>query len=418
MMGRISRQSAELHQRFQTVRRVNDLIRRHELKETLLDEVAGMLLDKSIFCGAIVVLENREGKVELVRAVNFRENRSFIQETFLRMYPTVCFELARREEEAVFQSVAEHTCRNCPVLPHMPPIEGSLNGKIVYQDFHYGYLVAFLNREARIQPAITLFTDALKDIGYAVGMWEHETRLKRQILAMEKANRDHLQFFSMLGHELKNPLNGIIGITSLLNDRELDEETRESIDLIQVSSQILLDLLNDILEYNRIEVGQFRLHPRPVNISREMEGFQRIIQERARLKEIQVTFFNKIGDGERLCDWTRLRQVLLNLISNALKFTPSKGNIEVHACAAGNNYLCFSVVDDGVGIDLETHGDLFEPYRQAHGDNSHEAGGLGLGLAICRMIVEKCGGHIRVSSEPGKGATFTFSIEAPPASSN
>lgn len=229
----------------------------------------------------------------------------------------------------------------------------------------------------------------------------------------EKANKAKSEFLANMSHEIRTPMNGIIGMANLLESTELTEKQLEYSGSIKRSAYSLLNIINDILDFSKIEAGKLDLEKIEFNLYTTIEDIINILKIHAKIKNIglnykidpSVTSFVKGDPG-------RLRQILNNLISNAIKFT-DRGSVSLDINLAkdkGDGYitLIFSVTDTGIGIDKNKIENLFEPFTQANSSTTRKYGGTGLGLSISRQIVEMMGGKIKAESEPGKGSVFSF----------
>ncbi|MEW4368332.1 PAS domain S-box protein [Paenibacillus kandeliae] len=237
----------------------------------------------------------------------------------------------------------------------------------------------------------------------------------------ERADRAKSEFLSVMSHELRTPMNGIIGMTGLLADTELDEQQHSYLDIVMNSSETLLQLLNEILDFSKVEAGMLTLEPEPFDIAVMLDHVAELFLLRATEKQnvLTVTIDPSIPDL-LLGDEGRIRQILINLVGNAVKFT-DQGQIAVSVRPLSREegqtscqtdiWLEFAVSDTGIGIAAEQQHLLFQPFSQLHPVWNRKYGGTGLGLSICRKLVELMGGSIDVSSQENQGATFRFVLK-------
>ncbi|MBF0295473.1 MAG: response regulator [Magnetococcales bacterium] len=225
----------------------------------------------------------------------------------------------------------------------------------------------------------------------------------------ESANRSKSFFLASMSHEIRTPIHVISGIGSLLADSRLDERQHEYVATINQACEGLLGLINDILDLSKIEAGQFELEHAPLALRSLFAETVGILALRAKDKNLRLDW--QVDDDVPttiLGDQDRLRQILLNLLGNAIKFTDN-GEIRIHAARKGQELLV-SVTDNGGGIPQERLEIIFSPYVQIDSGQGRKKGGTGLGLTICRQLVEKMGGRIWVESTLGKGSTFQFTL--------
>ncbi len=230
----------------------------------------------------------------------------------------------------------------------------------------------------------------------------------------ESLSRAKSEAIAAMGHEIRTPLTGIVGVAGLLSDSGLRPDQLEYLNAIQSSGESLLVLINDLLDLSRIEAGRMTLEAIPLSFGQVVSQVVELLGDTASRKQIDLHYeIRAAGLGAVVGDPTRLRQVLLNLIGNAIKFT-AKGSVRVTAEATlvdeESVSIRFEVEDTGIGIGEDELADLFRPYSQANTSTSRRYGGTGLGLAICRQLVELMGGEIGVRSTPGSGSVFWFVV--------
>jgi PAS domain S-box-containing protein len=232
----------------------------------------------------------------------------------------------------------------------------------------------------------------------------------------DAANRAKSRFLAMVSHEIRTPLNGILGMTDLLIDTALSPAQTSYVKAVKTSGDTLLSLIGEILDFSKIEAGRLDLDARPFRLATLIEEAVELLAPRAHAKEIEIA--SLVDDrlpAEVVGDGARLRQVLMNLAGNAVKFTETGGVSVTVEPGSAPDTVTFRVRDTGIGIAADAQARIFQEFEQADGGSTRRHGGTGLGLAISQRIVERMGGRITVESAPGAGASFCFTIGLPAA---
>ena len=356
-------------------------------------------------------------------ASQFRDGRT--DETLWRLFKGLG--ALRVEEFPIFaETIRSRTAVvvNEPASARLPEelrqlgLRGFLVVPLVRQDEVLGAM-ALDNEGPRARPVTPLQVDMATTIASQVALvvenasLQEETR--RSLVAAQAANRAKSDFLASVSHEIRTPLNGVIGMSELLLSAELPAAFREPLDVIKTSAHTLRGLIDNVLDLSKIEAGQLSLEQLDFDPAETLRQVARLLALPAREKGIELRLDIAPGaDGRLVGDAARLRQALLNLVGNGIKFT-SEGSVSLQvepverAEAAGRDCaLRFTVQDTGIGITPEAQARLFEPFTQADSSITRRYGGTGLGLAITRRLIELMGGKIDLESTPGQGSTFRF----------
>jgi len=276
--------------------------------------------------------------------------------------------------------------------------------------------------DARLSSAIAAGAEKLRQANEQLELRvrERTQELHRSRDAARAGSEAKSAFVATMSHEIRTPMSAIIGMLELFSYSKLSIDQREMLSAARESSRSLLTLIDDILDFSKIEVGKLEIHPQPCSVARLVDGVNATFEHVASGKGLLLT--RRIDAAlwpAHLIDPSRLRQILTNLVSNAIKFTHTGTvilEVKVREAGEGRQKLCFSVHDSGIGMSTETQRRLFEPFQQGESETSRRYGGTGLGLAISRQLIELMGGTIQVTSTEGLGTRVSVTLAAEQAS--
>jgi PAS domain S-box-containing protein len=328
-------------------------------------------------------------------------------QAYADLYRDIFATIDERDRDGVRESWRRHIEEGAPYRPHYRIARE--DGLEVWVEGVVRYFADAAGRPQRMVGAIRNITDDKVA----------EQRLRDAIAAAEAANLAKSQFLATMSHEIRTPLNGVLGMAQAMDGDELSGVQRTRLKIVRESGQSLLGILNDILDISKIEAGKLDLERAPFDIAAIAESARHAFTAMAESKDIALRLDIAPGaGGYALGDATRVRQILYNLISNALKFT-DRGEVSVKVSRRGAA-VRLEVRDSGIGIAAEDLERLFEKFEQADASTTRRYGGSGLGLAICRQLAELMGGRIAVTSRLGRGTRFVVTLrlpatQAPPA---
>jgi len=321
--------------------------------------------------------------------------------------------VGRRRDELIGHSCHTMICPSgtgaCPITDLGQQIDQSERNVVTVQGEHIPVLktvVPVLRKDRYV--LLESFVD-LRAIKQA------EAQMKRAKESAEAASHAKSEFLANMSHEIRSPMNGVIGMLDLALDTELSAEQRDYLAMAKSSAESLLVVINDILDFSKIEAGKLELESIEFDLRDTLETTMKALAVRAAEKELEINCYVRPGVPDGIMgDPGRLRQVIVNLVGNAIKFTETGGvtlAVESDALAAEAAGLHFSVSDTGIGIPEDKWGAILQPFTQADGSTTRRFGGTGLGLPISRRLVELMGGRLWLESVVGEGSTFHFTAQ-------
>ena len=333
--------------------------------------------------------------------------------------------LSKTEEEVVGREVSE------VVGPEVwadiePRLRAALQGEEVHLErermdrqgkpvWHSGRSVPDINDEGQVVGLYSVFFDITQRAIAEQQLRQREQELLVAKEAAENASRAKSEFLANMSHEIRTPMNGVLGLTELLLETPLDAQQRPFVETVRSSGETLLSIINDILDFSKIEAGKLETESLDFDLYQAVEDVVQLLAPRAHAKHLEIACrIDERLPGAVRGDPYRLRQVLTNLIGNAIKFT-DRGEVLVDVRRKDENFLHFSVRDSGIGIGPETRTRLFKAFAQADSSTTRRFGGTGLGLAISHNLVQLMGGVMGVESATDQGSTFWFTLPLAPA---
>ncbi len=288
------------------------------------------------------------------------------------------------------------------------PIEIGINEVYVGDEQIFVGVVRDITERKKSEERIHKYTDRLE--------WAH-FEMQQARREAERANKAKSMFLANMSHEIRTPLNGVMGMTELLMNTDLKDKQSKYAERIYGSGSLLLTIINDILDFSKIEAGEMKLDPQPGEIKVIVKEIKEMLFAKYNEKGLKFTVsFGKDTPVKLAFDQTRVSQILINLIGNAIKFTENGSIKLVIKNKKSNNKkasILFEVTDTGIGIDPSKIEKIFDKFAQADASTTRKFGGTGLGLAICKQLVSLMGGTIGARSELGKGSTFWFEVTMP-----
>ena len=355
----------------------------------------------------LVIIGSAEGKIEWVNSAFCRVMEYTLEEVVGKDPGTLLSgpDTDAAQSELIRDEIAKGKGTNTEIIHY------SKSGRKYY--LHLEVQVV-RNQAGQVENFIAIENDITSRV-------ETENQLRRAKAEADFASRAKSEFLASMSHEIRTPMNGVIGMTSILMETSLTSEQRDFVNTIRTSGEALLTIINDILDFSKIESGKMELEKAPFELALCVEEALDLFAPTAAAKRLEIGYHVEPDVPPWIVgDVTRLRQIIVNLVNNAIKFTPAGSisiqvrriplDVSVRATPAGRMRLEITVQDTGIGIPQDRIDRLFKAFSQVDSSTTRKYGGTGLGLAICQRLCQLMNGDIRVESTPGKGSTFTVAI--------
>ncbi len=402
-----------------SIRSVDQIITKEKDVFELLTSICKILTDGRGYHNAWICLMDREANINAIRGSGLDQYLKALHLFTKEGNIPHCVKRAFGESGAFFISNPVEECANCPLSNNYQEC-GALISKLEYDNVIYGVISTSIPLEfIDDQEVLELFSETASDIAWALHNLELEASREIAEMAMleskiaaEEANRTKTQFLANMSHELRTPLNSIIGFSQILAMNKYDNLNEKEInyaDNVLKSGEHLLNLINNILDISKVENGKMELYITSFDMIKTINEVIELTVPMATSRNIKLITDFPQTNLFIYADQAKVKDILYNLLSNAIKFTRENGHIWVD-CKCQENNMIINVTDDGIGIAEDKIQSIFEPFKQVDSAQNRKYQGTGLGLALVKQYIKMHKGHIDVTSEEGKGTTFTFTL--------